>query len=190
MTLSMQQFADAMNEKMLLRARGVCKDCGGRGEPWAGQREKCSACNGTGHQNRSLEPWKDYSTEFLWSRLKDELKELDAATRPGEGITDEMADELLDVANFCAFLWLKWKMENSPAIYAVYKDSGLTQGVRGPTPEFLHCYNWIPRNADFTIDSAPYYLAKFPPVGGEIVGVWDGEHWALESELKAREGDG
>jgi len=70
---------------------------------------------------RSSMPWSEYGYEFLLNRLVEEIKELMEET-PIIGtimtlmelsdfkITDEAADELLDVANFCMFLWLKYKI--------------------------------------------------------------------------------
>jgi len=60
-------------------------------------------------KDRSLEPWKDYSTKFLLDRLRDELIEFAEAITPVDRINDEAAAELLDVANFCMFLWLRWQ---------------------------------------------------------------------------------
>lgn len=71
--------------------------------------------------DRSLEPWKDYSVDFLADRLREEIGELvEASGFPlGSPVWDERflldassADELLDVANFLMFLWVKWNQNH------------------------------------------------------------------------------
>jgi len=116
----MQTFFDAMHEKFLLRAKGPCnlRMCI-RGEVLGYDNEKqkrvmkpCPNCNGTGINDRSMTPWKEYSWDFLLARTEDEWKEYMAELEsysPTHGISDAAADELLDIANFAAFLWLKWK---------------------------------------------------------------------------------
>jgi len=62
---------------------------------------------------RSQEPWKDFEEDFLIKRLNDEITEFHQACNwPDENeivMTQEAADELIDVANFCMFLWLRWQ---------------------------------------------------------------------------------
>lgn len=54
-------------------------------------------------KKRSPEPWKSYSLIWLGSRLYDEIREMEA-----EQIgTKEMAGELVDIAEFCMFMWKK-----------------------------------------------------------------------------------
>lgn len=74
-------------------------------------------------KNRSTVPWKDYTTNFLGNRLADELGEFAEAsgypvmvTASGEvfSVTAEAADELLDITNFCMFLWLQWAASRGP----------------------------------------------------------------------------
>ncbi len=66
---------------------------------------------------RSMEPWNDYEPSFLFSRLEDEIVEFFTAIRRSYGITlypptsplemnDSAADELVDISDFCMFLWL------------------------------------------------------------------------------------
>jgi len=50
-------------------------------------------------------PWIDFPEELLVKRLFEEIEELKVALEVGE--RNEIADELLDVANFCMFLWGK-----------------------------------------------------------------------------------
>lgn len=66
----------------------------------------------------SPEPWSDHPESFLWSRLFAEIQELEEAIeydrlnhRWRTEITDEAADELLDVANFCMFLWIRHQIQ-------------------------------------------------------------------------------
>jgi len=57
------------------------------------------------------EPWKDFSEDLLIDRLYEEIDELKAEithyTSYSKDNADRIADELLDVANFCMFLWAK-----------------------------------------------------------------------------------
>ncbi|WP_202319765.1 hypothetical protein [Archaeoglobus neptunius] len=53
------------------------------------------------------EPWKDFSEELLIARLSEEIEELEEAIKSGGNISDE----LLDVANFCMYLWAKLNMK-------------------------------------------------------------------------------
>lgn len=108
--MSMQMFFDSMHEKFLLRATGECHVCEGKGgqdthvgfgDDWI----PCDRCNGTGKENRSLEPWKDYDLLFLRNRMLEEINEYESCNMNSE----DAADELLDIANFAAFLWIKWK---------------------------------------------------------------------------------
>jgi len=112
----MQQFFDSMHEKFLLRATGECHHCEGKGGiqgkiPLGETFFICERCNGTGKENRSLTPWKDYSQQFLIDRLNDEIEEFRTEVSINRQFPNEdaAADELLDIANFAAFLWLKWK---------------------------------------------------------------------------------
>ena len=53
--------------------------------------------------NRTLKPWEDESTAYLFERLMDEFKELiDAGD---EGDPKAIMDECLDVANFAWFIY-------------------------------------------------------------------------------------
>lgn len=54
------------------------------------------------------EPWKDFPTDLLIKRLFEEINELEDALRNSDG--ESVAEELLDVANFCMFLWAKLKL--------------------------------------------------------------------------------
>ena len=51
------------------------------------------------------EPWKDFPTDLLIKRLYEEVGELEEALRSSDH--ESAAEELLDVANFCMFLWAK-----------------------------------------------------------------------------------
>lgn len=119
----MQQFFSAMEAKFLERATGKCHVCNGTGSVYESNygdgfdtQEACSRCDGSGVENRSLTPWKNYDTNFLVNRLLDEVTEfrealMDALVEmPKEfSISDAAADELLDIGNFAGFLWIKWK---------------------------------------------------------------------------------
>jgi hypothetical protein len=120
--VNMQTFFDSMQEKFHRRASGECHVCGGAGfddgtdytagMTVPGNYTICDRCSGTGKENRSLEPWKDYGWSFLQIRLEEEINEFRKAKGPGTGTMGAAAAaELLDVANFACFLWLKWKGE-------------------------------------------------------------------------------
>ncbi len=51
------------------------------------------------------QPWYDFSREQLLSRLFEEIEELREAVDKGDD--ENLRDELLDVANFCMYLWGK-----------------------------------------------------------------------------------
>ncbi|WP_456468672.1 pyrophosphohydrolase domain-containing protein [Archaeoglobus sp.] len=53
------------------------------------------------------EPWKDFSMYLLIKRLFEEIEELKEAV--SNSSSENIMDELLDVANFCMFLWAKLK---------------------------------------------------------------------------------
>lgn len=64
--------------------------------------------------NRSMEPWKDHEPEFLAHRLKEEIEELtlELIYNPvndhyswGHINYEKVQGELVDVANFCFFLF-------------------------------------------------------------------------------------
>jgi hypothetical protein len=74
----------------------------------------------TEEEGRPLDPWNHNNEEFFQRRLKEEWKELwkDGEFHP---------EELVDVANFCAYIWLKkqsdeWKKDpkNHPYMYDPY----------------------------------------------------------------------
>lgn len=51
------------------------------------------------------QPWYDFPREQLLSRLFEEIEELRGAVDKGDD--ENLKDELLDVANFCMYLWGK-----------------------------------------------------------------------------------
>lgn len=53
--------------------------------------------------NRTLKPWEDHSTSFLFKWLFDEFKELVDAGN--EGDPKAIMDECLDIANFAWFIY-------------------------------------------------------------------------------------
>lgn len=59
---------------------------------------------------RSMQPWKDHDPEFLLERLRQEWEELQKALlatpfhKDAETI-DPIKNELIDIANFCFFLY-------------------------------------------------------------------------------------
>ncbi len=110
----MQDFFDSMHLKFMKRSE--CQEC----NRWAkDEGVYCSHCNDTGiAPGRSLTPWSEYDWSFLRGRLHDEISEYTRAMGKDVDysfdvpVTDAAADELLDIANFAAFLWLKWRMTN------------------------------------------------------------------------------
>jgi len=68
-------------------------------------------------KDRSLTPWLDYDKEFLRERLIEERMELDKAWLDwaiGETPSpDGVQDELIDVAAFCCFLYLRLEKEKN-----------------------------------------------------------------------------
>ena len=57
-------------------------------------------------KNRSLQPWDDFTGSYLWERLKEEYEEAQMAAMY-DWMDSGLRDELLDIAAFCMFLWLK-----------------------------------------------------------------------------------
>ncbi len=59
------------------------------------------------------EPWKDFSTDYLIKRLYEEINELKAEVeryKSSKNNIEKLADELIDVSDFCMYLWLKLKL--------------------------------------------------------------------------------
>ncbi|MDI3497086.1 MazG nucleotide pyrophosphohydrolase domain-containing protein [Archaeoglobus sp.] len=56
------------------------------------------------------QPWFDFSEEKLLSRLFEEIDELREAVEKEDW--ENLRDELLDVANFCMYLWGKLSVKN------------------------------------------------------------------------------
>lgn len=52
-------------------------------------------------------PWEWYDRSFLYKRLSQEIEEFYEESVEGQNWTKDTTDELLDIANFCMFLWLK-----------------------------------------------------------------------------------
>jgi len=59
---------------------------------------------------RSMEPWKEFDLPFLLDRIEEEIEEAKAAIDTDDW-EENLADELTDIANFCAFIWLRLKEE-------------------------------------------------------------------------------
>ena len=59
-------------------------------------------------KNRSLQPWHDHNMHFLVGRLREEWMELrDEIDLFPLKMTREWQNELIDVAAFCMFQWMK-----------------------------------------------------------------------------------
>lgn len=64
-------------------------------------------------KSRTLEPWKSYHDGFLIMRLDQECKEFQESkkgTHYGNSVEYDES-ELVDIANFCRFLWIKKKLK-------------------------------------------------------------------------------
>ena len=65
-------------------------------------------------KGKTLQPWQDFTHEFLMVRPEMEYQELLEASgfiplQRSPTMTEEAADELLDIANFCMFIWMRFK---------------------------------------------------------------------------------
>jgi len=58
-------------------------------------------------KDRSLTPWDDYPQLFLWDRLIEEVTEASEADQRG------LQDEMLDIAAFAMFIWIKLEGEKA-----------------------------------------------------------------------------
>lgn len=79
---------------------------------WTAMKEKFNQKTAEG---RSAEPWKDHNYGFLVDRLYEEIAELKKYFDRGivwKNEKKEVQGELIDVANFCMFLWLKLEDNN------------------------------------------------------------------------------
>jgi hypothetical protein len=86
-----RQFYDAMEDKFFLRAEG---------------------------RDLTQPVWDECNTAAMMKKLKDEINEFDEAvqssTPSGSAgswmLPVEAIDELVDIANYCMFLWLRYNM--------------------------------------------------------------------------------
>ncbi len=92
----------------------------------------------------TTEPWKDFSEELLIARLREEIEELmveiDRFLADGDNI-EELSDELIDVADFCMYLWLKLNAGTTTLINSADVKrhrrglpSGQRRGTQDPLP--------------------------------------------------------